>query len=86
MIVKIDKSLVKDISKINDKVVLKKLRSTITKIQSSTNLSEIRSLKKLKGFHNYFRIGDYRLGIIYHNNKIEIIRLLHRKEIYKYFP
>jgi len=63
MIVKIDKSLEKDISRINDKPVLKKLHSTIIKIQNSTKLSEISGLKKLKGFQNYFRIriGDYRL-------------------------
>ncbi len=88
MIVKIDKSLEKDISKINDKVILKKTHSTIIAIQKSSKLSEIKNLKKLKGSKNFYRIriGDFRLGIVYQNKTIEIIRLLHRKDIYRYFP
>lgn len=85
---KIDKSLEKDLSKISDKTTLKKLRSTIIKLQNAKDLSEISNLKKLKGSQSYFRIriGDYRLGIVHENNEIEIIRLLHRKDIYRYFP
>ena len=88
MIVKIDKSLEKDLSKISDKTTLKKLHSTIIKLQNAKDLSEISNLKKLKGSQSYFRIriGDYRLGIVHENNEIEIIRLLHRKDIYRYFP
>jgi len=41
MIVKIDKSLEKDISKINNRIILKKLHSIIIAIQKSSKLSEI---------------------------------------------
>jgi hypothetical protein len=37
--------------------------------------------------NNYrIRIGDYRLGLIINGNKVELIRLLHRKEIDRFFP
>lgn len=64
MIVKIDKSLEKDLSKIKEKSVLKKLHSVITAIQNSVNLSELKNLKKLKGSANFYRI---RIGLIYQN-------------------
>jgi len=42
----------------------------------------------VKGFPGYFRIrvGDYRLGFSFHNDTVTLIRFLHRKEIYRYFP
>jgi len=49
---------------------------------------EIPDLKKLKGYKNYYRIrfGDYRAGIRFTNNRLIMERLLHRKDLYKYYP
>ena len=51
-------------------------------------LSEIKNLKKMQGFLNCYRIkiGDYRIGLYFENNIVELVRLAHRKEIYKLFP
>jgi mRNA interferase RelE/StbE len=47
-----------------------------------------KNLKKLIGGEVYYRIRilDYRLGFAYEAEKIILIRFLHRKEIYNYFP
>lgn len=44
--------------------------------------------KKLTGFKNAYRIrmGEYRIGFVFENGTIELIRILGRKDIYKYFP
>ncbi len=88
MIVRIDKSLQKDISKIQDKKVKSKLVQVIVNIQKANKLSEIRNIKKIKGSKNYYRIrvGEYRLGLIITSKQAELIRFIHRKDIYKYFP
>ena len=88
MIVLIDKSFDKDINKINDKSILKKVVNCITDIQDTNNLSEIKNLNKLKGFESKYRIkiGDYRIGLIIENKRVTFVRLLHRKDIYKFFP
>ena len=51
-------------------------------------LSDVRNIKKIKGFKNLYRIrlGEYRIGIEYRNSKVVFIRFLLRKDIYKYFP
>jgi mRNA interferase RelE/StbE len=51
-------------------------------------LSEIKNVKKLKGFSNAYRIriGDYRIGVTFENNIVKFARVAHRKEIYKIFP
>ena len=44
--------------------------------------------EKMEGYKNYFKIrfGDYRVGLLFENNTITLQRVLHRKEIYRYFP
>ena len=52
------------------------------------HLSEISNLKKLKGEYNAYRIrvGDYRIGFFYQDDTITFVRVLHRREFYRYFP
>ena len=84
----IDKSFDKDVSQIKDKNIRLKLAICIEQIQAATSPSEIRNLKKLSGFKNQFRIriGDYRIGAEIVEDTLILIRFLHRKELYKFFP
>ncbi len=51
-------------------------------------LDEMHDLKKIIGHKNFYRmrIGNYRIGFRFEGNVIYLDRVLHRKEIYKYFP
>lgn len=44
--------------------------------------------EKLKGYQTYYRIrfGNYRVGVGYEEDVLTFQRVLHRKEIYRYFP
>lgn len=88
MKVLIDKSFAKDISQIKNKKLLNSLAVYIENIQSCEKISEIPNCKKLKGSKNAYRIriGDYRIGFVFENQQIELIRFLHRSKIYGIFP
>jgi len=88
MNVRIDKSFEKDTKRIKDKILLGKIADTIEHIQACIDSVEIKNLKKLKGSHRYYRIriGSYRIGISIEENTVIFIRVLPRKDIYKYFP
>jgi mRNA-degrading endonuclease RelE of RelBE toxin-antitoxin system len=45
-------------------------------------------MKPMKGYANRYRIriGDYRIGIEVEGKKVEVMRVMHRKEFYRYFP
>jgi mRNA interferase RelE/StbE len=45
-------------------------------------------MKKLAGGKSYFRVrvGSYRLGFAAKGDTVTLIRFLHRKEVYRYFP
>jgi mRNA interferase RelE/StbE len=88
MIVKIDKSFEKDTDKIKDRNLLNSIADCIDLLLVAKNIKSIKNLKKLKGVNSFYRtrLGDYRIGLEIKNETIELIRFLHRKDIYKYFP
>ena len=88
MIVAFEKSFKKDLADITDKKILLSVKNLIIDLESYSSLNEIQNLKRLKSEGKYYRIrvGNYRIGLIVENNKIYLLRILHRKEIYRYFP
>ena len=78
----------KDLSKLSSALVRKSLKNLILKLETSKSLSEIPQLKKLKGHPEAWRIrlGNYRVGLFYSNNIIQLARIVDRKDIYKVFP
>lgn len=70
---------------INFKIKLSALLSEIIKIEK---ISDIRHCRKLSGHNSAYRIkiNRYRIGFYYENNTIELVRVLDRKEIYRFFP
>jgi mRNA-degrading endonuclease RelE of RelBE toxin-antitoxin system len=57
-------------------------------VPSCQNITEIKNIKKIKGTSNAYRIriGDYRIGVFLNNETISFSRVLHLKEVYRYFP
>jgi mRNA interferase RelE/StbE len=87
--IRIDKSFDKDVERIKDKKILKKLQSLISEMEQAETTQSLTSLKKIEGYQTFYRIkmGDYRLGFEASSNKeIFLVRFLHRKDIYRYFP
>lgn len=85
---RIEKSFDKDVDSISDKNVLKKLRTFVAAIEGAESIREIPHLKKIEGFSSFYRvkIGDYRLGLEISRREAVLVRFLHRKDIYRYFP
>lgn len=88
MKVRVDKSFEKDVKKIKDEKLFTRIADTIEQVQTAISTDEIKNIKKLKGSNSYYRIriGSYRIGISIVGDKVDFIRFLPRKDIYKYFP
>ncbi len=82
------KTFEKDLREINDGSLLAKVKSVIIAVEAANSLDDIANLKKLKGDEGYFRIriGDYRLGLFLDGETILFVRIIHRREFYRYFP
>jgi mRNA interferase RelE/StbE len=89
MNIEIKKSFSRDVKKILDKKLLTSIHDIIEGIQQAQSISEIKNIKNMEGAKNHYRIksGEYRLGLFIDENKtVFIVRFLHRKDIYRYFP
>lgn len=88
MKVEFRKSFEKDLSKVRDKDLLMRVKAVIEEVERAESTFGISNIKKLKANGNYYRIrvGDYRVGITEQEGVISFIRVLHRKEMYRYFP
>jgi mRNA interferase RelE/StbE len=83
-----ERSFLKDINTLTNTKLKKQIEQIIIEMESAVTISELGNSKKMKGHKSAYRIriGDYRLGFFYENDIVTITRILHRKEIYKYFP
>jgi mRNA interferase RelE/StbE len=58
-------------------------------IENADTIQEIPHIKKIEGYESYYRmkVGDYRLGMeLVSIREVVLLRFLHRKDIYRYFP
>ena len=87
MNIEIRKSFTKDADKL-PAAFKHQLVVIINKIEKASNPSQLDNCKKLTGYKTAYRIriGQYRLGFYFENKTAELVRILQRKEIYRYFP
>lgn len=88
MKVEFRKTFEKDLRKLRDQSVLPKIKAVIESVERAENLESVSNIKKLKGDDGYFRVrvGDYRIGLFLQGDTLLFVRILHRREFYRYFP
>ena len=81
-------SFLRDLRAIKDKSALRRIREVIDNVEQVNNPTDISNLKKLKGQGQYYRIriGEYRVGLQIEADTVTFVRVLNRKDIYRYFP
>jgi mRNA interferase RelE/StbE len=81
------RSFDKDLSKV-DPGTRKKVLRLVLALENAGSLEEFPTVKKLSGYRDAYRarIGDHRLGLYLVGPKVQLARLLHRKEVYRFFP
>jgi mRNA interferase RelE/StbE len=80
-------------SKSIDKLKVESVKLEVIKFielaESVNNLKDLSNIKKLKGFKTFYRYSfdTYRIGFELENqHSIRLIKVMHRKDIYKKFP
>jgi mRNA interferase RelE/StbE len=82
-------SFIKDLKSLKSTPYYESIRSFVfEEIPSIESFASVKNVKKLQGYENAYRIkiGDYRIGIIFRDEVVTFQRVLHRKDIYRYFP
>ena len=57
-------------------------------LENCKTINNVKGIEKLTGYTSFYKIrfGDYRVGIRFENDEFTLERVMHRKEIYKFFP
>lgn len=87
MKIEIRKSFTKDADKL-PAPFQRQLANIIDTINKADQPNQLHDCKKLTGNKTAYRIrmGQYHIGFYYENQTAELVRILHRKEVYRYFP
>ena len=89
MKVKYRQLFLKDLKKLKKQPVYQRVFNLAFEILPNIkDLTELSNVKAMKGYSNRYRIriGDYRVGIEVSSEHLEMMRVLHRREFYRYFP
>jgi mRNA interferase RelE/StbE len=86
--VRFKESFSRDLRAIRDKALLERLTALIENVEKAKNLADLTGVKKLRGGGAYYRIrvAEYRVGLALENDVVVFVRVLHRREVYRYFP
>ena len=82
-------SFEKDLKKLGGNAeILDRLRLTIERIEAAATFESIPNVKQSQGWSGYYRIriGDDRLGLKRDGDDVVVLRVLHRRDIYRRFP
>ena len=82
------RSFAKDLKKIRRKALRQAVQAVIEQIEQGTSLHELPNVKHLTSEGSSYRIrsGEYRLGLLMEDDTVTVVRYLHRRDIYRYFP
>ncbi len=88
MNVAFEASFARDLKRIRNKAILRQVQQVIDQTKAAVTLSDVHNLKKMQGYETFYRIRlrDYRIGIEVVGERAIFVRILHRKDIYRYFP
>ena len=88
MRVSFEASFARDLRAIKERRLLEQVAQVIAEVKTAEDLSALKHLSKLHGHAHFYRIrlGDYRIGIEVLGDEVIFVRILHRKDIYRYFP
>ena len=88
MKVSFEASFARDLKGIKDKALLRRVEQVIAEVKAATALREIKNLVKMRGYATFYRmrLEDYRIRIEVLGEEVVFVRMLHRRDIYRYFP
>ena len=78
----------RDLRRLRDAAMRARVERTIADLEAASAITAISGVESIRGHSGRYRIriGDYRLGIAVEGETVVLVRFLHRRDIYRYFP
>ena len=77
----------RELRRIRNIELRRRVEQLIEELKSASTIVEVRNAAKMTGSDRHYRIrvGDYRLGLEVDGTTAILLRIGHRREIYRYF-
>jgi mRNA interferase RelE/StbE len=88
MKIEYQKRFLKDLSKIPSKNRLKIEKFVFEELPQSETIFDTGIIEQMKGYRSYYKVrfASYRIGLRFEKDSVVLERVLHRRDIYRYFP
>jgi mRNA interferase RelE/StbE len=88
MKVNYNKKFLKQLAELPKNQQAKTEQFVFEQLPNAVSLSSLGNIEKMQGYDGFYKIrfGWYRLGLQLENDTVIIKTVMHRKEIYKFFP
>ncbi|WP_292436336.1 type II toxin-antitoxin system RelE/ParE family toxin [Methylobacter sp.] len=88
MKVEYSKNFLKELAAVPSDVRSKIESFVFDELVSASSIYEMGKVEKMKGYDGFYKVrfGNYRLGLMLKNETIAVKTVMHRREIYKFFP
>ena len=82
------KKFLKELAKIPYNVRKNIEKFVFEELPEADSIYAVGKIERMKGYNSFYKVryGFYRIGIKIDNDTVILERVLHRKEIYRYFP
>jgi mRNA interferase RelE/StbE len=81
-------SFTRDLKRVRDADIRGRVHRIIGELEAASAIAEISGAVRIRAEGRYYRIriGDYRLGIALEGDVAILVRFLHRRDVYRFFP
>ena len=81
-------SFTRDLKRVRDADIRGRVHRMIGELEAASDIADISGAARIKAEGRYYRIriGDYRLGIALERDVAILVRFLHRRDVYRFFP
>lgn len=82
-------AFLRDLKKLKKQAIYQQIYDLVfTTLPQAKTLQDVPQCQALKGRSKRYRIrvGDYRIGVQREDQTLQVMRVLHRREFYRYFP
>lgn len=88
MKIKYSKKFLKQLAAVPGDIRSKIESFVFEELVSTSSIYEMGKVEKMKGYDGFYKVrfGNYRLGLVIENEVIAVKVVMHRREIYKFFP
>ena len=88
MEVRFDDKFNRDLRRIRDSALRRRVGHAIEGVEAAPTISEIPGIERTRARGRFYRIrvGDYRIGLEVEGDVVILVRFGHRSDVYKSFP